>query len=663
MERDERPGPSELLAAILYASPEEMAVIDRAGRFLFVNRAAAQVIGREPQEIIGKTGSEIGTPPEIVAQFDRERDQVFTTRAPLSGKVAYPTPQGLRHYDYLWTFLPPAEGLQEALLFAARDVTVNRREELAHAFLTRAAEVFASSLDYARTLQQAADLAVPHIADWCGVDMLEADGTISLLAVAHIDPEKIRWGHELRRLYPPDTDAVSGLPNVLRTGKSELYPYISDEMMVAFAKDARHLELTRHIGMRSVMIVPIVGRERVLGAITFVTTHESGHTFNPADVALAEGLAARAALAIENARLYRLAQEELAERCRAQEALEASERRFRFALANSSTSVYTQDRALRYTWVYDGALNGENSAVYGRTDSDLLPREEAEALVQIKQRVLGSGIEERHVIQATVEGMETRYLDTFFAPLYDPAGEIIGVTGTANDLTASRKTQDALIAHQEEIENLNARLQRAMRETHHRVKNNLQVIAALIDMQEMEHTQIVPVSELARLRQHVQALSAIHDLLTEQARTDVEVFDLSVQEALERLLPMIQSLAAERDLEFAVEDVALPVRHITALAVLVNELVSNAIKHGWGEIQLIFAANTESAVLEVRDQGPGFPEGFDGRVAANTGLELVHTLVRLDLRGKIRFENRMGGGGQVVVEFPLPEKTRTRGEE
>lgn len=657
------PGLTWLLTSILSASSEETYILDREGRFLFANQPGARALGREPQEIVGKTGLEIGAPPEIVAQFDRDREVVFSTGEPLCGAVVYPTPQGPRHYDYLWTPLPAGEGGVPALLFAARDVTDRKRQELAHAFLTRASEVFASSLDYEQTLQQVADLAVPHIADWCGVDMLEADGTIGLLAVAHIDPEKIAWGQELRRLYPPNPEEKSGLPQVLRSGKSELYPYISDEMLIASARDARHLEMARYMGLRSVMIVPMLGRESVLGAITFVTTRESGHGYTQTDLALAEGLAARAALAIENARLYRLAQEELAERRRIQDALYASEQRFRFALANSSIIVYTQDLDLRYTWIYDGTLHGENTQIYGKTDADITIAEDAASLIAIKKRVLQTGVEERHVVRATPPGQEPRYLDTGFAPLRDAAGNILGVTGTANDITARKKTQDALIEHQAVIETLNVRLQRSMRETHHRVKNNLQVVSALLDMQEMQHAETVPVAEIARLRQHIQALSTIHDLLTQQARTDADVSDLSVREAMERLIPTIQSLVAGRPIEFVIEDLRMPVRHVTTLTVLVNELVSNAIKHGQGEIHLVFSVGEDRAVLEVRDQGPGFPNLFDAATAANTGLELVQTLAHLDLQGEIRFENREGGGGQAVVEFPIPNRVRTAGEE
>jgi two-component sensor histidine kinase len=237
------------------------------------------------------------------------------------------------------------------------------------------------------------------------------------------------------------------------------------------------------------------------------------------------------------------------------------------------------------------------------------------------------------------------------------------MTGTVNDITTRKRAQDAVAAKQAEIGDLNVRLQRSMSETHHRVKNNLQVISALLDMQEMQYGESVPISEIARVRQHVQALSTIHDLLTFQAKTDAEVFDLSVKDAMEKLVPMIQGMVTGRAIALSVEELRMPVRQSTTFAVLVNELVSNAVKHGKGDIHVAFYTRDGVAVLEVCDNGTGFPDEFDAMTSANTGLELIQTLAELDLQGKARFENRLGGGARVVIEFPIPNLERTRGEQ
>jgi len=201
-----------------------------------------------------------------------------------------------------------------------------------------------------------------------------------------------------------------------------------------------------------------------------------------------------------------------------------------------------------------------------------------------------------------------------------------------------------------------------MRETHHRVKNNLQVVTALVDMQQMQYEDLVPIAELKRLTQHIMSLAAIHDLLTHQAQIDGEATEISVRDVMQKLLPSVQGMVEGRDVSFQIEEVRLPVRHSTTLAVLVNELVSNALKHGKGAIEVYFHIDADIATLEVLDQGSGFPADFDPVAAANTGLDLIDALAQMDLRGSIRFETRAGGGARVVIEFPVPALAATPGE-
>jgi PAS domain S-box-containing protein len=175
-------------------------------------------------------------------------------------------------------------------------------------FLAEATTLLSSSLDYEKTLEAVAHAAVPWVADWCGVDILGDDGEVRRLAVAHVDPAKVEWARELSEHYPYDPEAPHGVPAVLRTGRAELYAEIPDELLVAAAKDEKHLRIMRDVGFTSVMVVPLAAHGRVFGAITFVTA-ESGRRYGAEDLAFAEDLARRAALAVENARLYQQAQE------------------------------------------------------------------------------------------------------------------------------------------------------------------------------------------------------------------------------------------------------------------------------------------------------------------------------------------------------------------
>jgi PAS domain S-box-containing protein len=178
--------------------------------------------------------------------------------------------------------------------------TSERRME----FLARASAALASSLDYETTLATVARLAVPEMADWCAVDLVEEGGTIRRLSVEHEDPAKVQLVKELSERFPPAPDAPTGAPNVIRTGKSELVQDVPDSLLVEAAPDAEYLRILRKLGLRSYVIAPLAARGRVFGAITFVQA-ESGRRFDREDCLLVEDLAVRAAIAIDNARLVR----------------------------------------------------------------------------------------------------------------------------------------------------------------------------------------------------------------------------------------------------------------------------------------------------------------------------------------------------------------------
>jgi PAS domain S-box-containing protein len=193
---------------------------------------------------------------------------------------------------------------RETLCVVAHDVTERKKIEEMQRFLAEAGASLSSSLDYRTTLAKMARLAVPYLADWCVVDILEEDGSLDRLAMAHKDAEKVALARELEERYPPDPDALRGVTQVLRTGQSELVSAIPESLVEEAARDAEHLEILRRLGLKSYMIVPLIARGRILGAISLVSA-ESGQRYGPAELELAEELARRAALAVDNARLYR----------------------------------------------------------------------------------------------------------------------------------------------------------------------------------------------------------------------------------------------------------------------------------------------------------------------------------------------------------------------
>lgn len=168
-------------------------------------------------------------------------------------------------------------------------------------FLANASSKLARTLDYEVTLKQVSRLAVPKFADWCVISLLQ-DDDLRTLAVTHVDPAMVAVAEELQR-YPSDRNASQGSWNVLRTGVSELISEITDEMLVAGTKDEEHLRLTRALDLRSALTVPLRARGRVLGVMSWVLG-SGDRTYTQADVAFAEDLAQRSAVAIDNAQLH-----------------------------------------------------------------------------------------------------------------------------------------------------------------------------------------------------------------------------------------------------------------------------------------------------------------------------------------------------------------------
>jgi PAS domain S-box-containing protein len=174
------------------------------------------------------------------------------------------------------------------------------------AFLADATALLSQSLDYQQTLAAVARLAVPEIADWCAVDIVDASGVLQRLAVAHVDPAKVEYARQLEERYPADPAAPGGVHEVIRTGRPAMMVAIPPELVAARARDDEHRRILAELALSSYMCLPIVSAGGAIGAMTFVLA-ESGRHYTERDLAFAQELLARAALAIDNAFAYRRA--------------------------------------------------------------------------------------------------------------------------------------------------------------------------------------------------------------------------------------------------------------------------------------------------------------------------------------------------------------------
>jgi PAS domain S-box-containing protein len=184
------------------------------------------------------------------------------------------------------------------------DIDDQKRSEESIRFLSEASKLLSTSLDESDSnLKAIARLAVPNFADWCAVDILAEDGSVNRLAVEHVDTQKVAIAHEVHNRYPPAQSPTSALYIVLNTGKSMWASELPDALLEATIQDAELLRLLRSLGLKSYIMAPLVVRGKTLGAITFASA-ESGRRYNEEDLAFAEQLAQRVALALDNSRLY-----------------------------------------------------------------------------------------------------------------------------------------------------------------------------------------------------------------------------------------------------------------------------------------------------------------------------------------------------------------------
>ena len=287
-----------------------MIATDAHGRIVLMNGVAESLVGWSEAEAIGHPLHEVF---HIINEHTRREVESPVARVLETGGIV-----GLANHTVLIARdgreLPiddsgapirPPGGDIEGVVLVFRDVSERKREEARRAFLADASQrPRGVAPEYEETVSRVADLAVPRLADWCAVDLVVDDrAPPKRLAVAHVDPSKIALAKELDERYPPRPNAPTGVPNVLRTGRSELYAEIPDELLVAGCEDDEHLRIARALALRSAMIVPLDVRGRIIGALTFVYA-ESGRRYNQADLASAEELARRCAHAIDNAKLY-----------------------------------------------------------------------------------------------------------------------------------------------------------------------------------------------------------------------------------------------------------------------------------------------------------------------------------------------------------------------
>ena len=358
---------------------------------------------------------------------------------------------------------------------------------------------------------------------------------------------------------------------------------------------------------------------------------------------------------------------DITERILAEERLRRSEERFRTAEKASRSFVYDyypetgqEERSEGFT----GLLGYNNSELpYGGSAWETLIHPEDLEKVRLATEEAKNGPSPFASVEYRLRhkaGHWVWVMDEFMA-IRNDEGTLQHIIGSILDISVLKNQQ-------QEITELNTRLQRAMAETHHRVKNNLQMLSALVSLHLQNKEETVPISALHRINRHIHTLGSLHDMLTLGSKATTDQDTVSLKATLEKLVPLLQTTAGAREIRVQADEMQATLKQGSSFALLVNELVTNALKHGREAVDVtlrvaprfepgdaLVKTGSLSARLEVCDDGTGFPADFNAKTASNMGLDLVKSLGEWDLKGVISYENRSEGGARVTVTFPISE--------
>src|ERR671915_1329492 len=318
-------------------------MLDPGGCVTIWNDGAQRIVGYGEEEILGRHFSSF-YPEEDV---ERGHPEDVLRAALAEGRYVEEGSKVRQDGSRFWasaviTTLRDRKGNLKGFSMVVHDTTERKHTDDVLRFLAESGATLSSSLGYRDTLANVARLAVPILADWCAVDVMEEDGSVERLAVEHSDPEKVALAYELQERYPSDPEATRGVRKVLQTGEPDMMAEIPDELLDQAAMDVEHRTIMRKLGLRSYMVVPMVARGRNHGAITLVSA-ESGRRYEETDLRLAEELARRADVAVDNAKLHEEAQREISERRDAEAALLQSEGRYRTVVKQAAEGIFVVD--------------------------------------------------------------------------------------------------------------------------------------------------------------------------------------------------------------------------------------------------------------------------------------------------------------------------------
>lgn len=687
------------LSIILQGISEGVTVQDQHGQLIYANPAAAELMGYPSAEealeapvskiqqrftLLDEQGNPFPyekLPGRRVIQGEKRATARVRFRNNLTGEERWSIVDATPILDEL------GQPVQSVNIF--RDITDLVLSEQYQRFLAEAGDLLVSSLDYENTLKHVAHLAVTNLADWCSIHLVSDEQEAFQLTVAHKDPAKLALAEQFQKRYPPDLQGDTGVARVLKTGEPLYYPVISEDLLVKAAQDAEHLTTMRTLGMRSVLIVPLIVRERILGAITLIWA-ESGHQSSQRDVALSHELARRAALAIDNARLYqeaRMTNNELEQRVarRTQELIEANrqlagqiderqktEHALRksegllnslFASAPDAILLVNQKGSIvRANHQAEGMFGFSGEELVGMSIDSLIPTRFRHGHIKKREqymrenvaRSMGAGLA---LFALRKDGTEFP-VDIMLSPVQTEEGQM--VICAVRNITEQKRLQAELAeTHRRLFESIEAERLRISQELHDGPIQDLYGVDFSLETLHEIIFESQPLEELQSARTSILGVvQALRDICSELRPPTLSRFGL--EKAIRSHLEKVRASHPEIRIEAQLMSDQLLLAERTRLALyrVYQNALSNIIRHAnastiWIDFQVVDG----EVLLEIKDNGQGFAVPAKWVDLAREGhFGLVGMAERIEaIGGRFNIESSTGQGTTIRVIVPLEQ--------
>lgn len=284
--------------------PHLICITNTKGKFVYFNQQWLSYTKATSNKELQRTWSDFFS-SEDLELFKNYLDSSIKQKEPFETQVRILDHTSQEHRWFLCRFLPIFE--DDAIIGwigTFTDIHEHKRAEYIHAFMSEISKISSSSLDYKKTLPQIAQFSVPDFADWCAIDILE-NGVLSLVALAHKNPRKLAWAKKLRNRYPPERDENRNSSLMaMKSGKTMRITHITDELIRSFVKTEEQFKIMKKVGFASVIIAPIFLDQKAVGVLSFVSS-ESNRQFSKLDELVAEEIAGRISLSLQNTKLYK----------------------------------------------------------------------------------------------------------------------------------------------------------------------------------------------------------------------------------------------------------------------------------------------------------------------------------------------------------------------